>query len=118
MSLAIRDKYRGNYKRYTTGVDRRMLLEDGSHLPIKGTQLDIVVASRKSLLIDDITPFPESNADSLFVSCNQKCMMAVPIINYGRITGVLTLGHMQAGFFNRLDLKRTKSWFNCYLAKI
>lgn len=108
LSLAILDKHRKNLKRFTMGIDRRVFLENGSHLPIEGTQIDTVMSTRKSLLIENAASSMENNIDSLFLSCGQGSLMAIPIINFGRVIAVLTLGRSGPGHFSRRDLMRAE----------
>ncbi|MFH2036751.1 MAG: GAF domain-containing protein [Candidatus Zixiibacteriota bacterium] len=106
ISLAIMDKNQNNFKRFTSGIDKKMLLEDGTRLPIKGTQIETVLNSQKAVFIDDVTPLANPHVEALFLNCNQRSLMAIPIVNSGRVIGVMTLGHSQVGHFKRLDLKR------------
>lgn len=108
LSLAVHDRFRKNMKRYTAGADRRILLESGAGLPVENTQIDTVIASRKYLLIPDVTASSGEKIDSLFLSCGQRSLIAVPIMNHGRVTGVLTLGHPRRGYFNRRALIRAE----------
>ena len=107
-SLAVLDKHRKNLRRYTVGMDRRILLENGACLPIENTQIEAVLANRRGLLIADIGSDSKNNVDSLFASCGQRCLLAVPIINYDRIIAVITLGHPKARFFGRRHQHRAE----------
>ncbi|PKK82889.1 MAG: hypothetical protein CVT49_11300 [candidate division Zixibacteria bacterium HGW-Zixibacteria-1] len=107
-SLAVLDKSRHNMRRYTSGINRRILLEDGVRLPIEGTQIATVINSRQSMLVRDVTRSGNTGLDSLLLSCGQASVMVVPIINYGRVIGCLTLGHSRPGHFTRRALLRTE----------
>jgi len=108
-SLAVLDKARMNMRRYTTGINRRILLEDGVRLPIDNTQIATVIKSHESLLIRDITHSKNTGLDSLFLSCGQSSMIAVPIINHGRVIACMTLGCALPGHFTRRDLLRVET---------
>ncbi len=107
-SLAMLDKHRKNLRRYTIGMDRKVLLESGGCLPIENTQIESVLTSRRSLLIEDIAAGSKNNVDSLFASCGQRSLLAVPIINYGRVIAVITMGHPRASHFNRRHQQRAE----------
>jgi len=108
-SLAVLDKAQLNMKRYTSGINRRILLEDGIRLPIEETQIGAVIRSRQSLLVKDVARSEGIKLDSLFLSCGQLSLMAIPIMNYGRVIGCLTLGNPCAGHFDRRDLLRVET---------
>jgi len=107
-SLAVLDRHNENLRRFTIGMDRKVLLESGSCPPIENSQIETVMANRKSLLIDDIVSDRNMKEDSLFNSCGQRCLLAVPIINYDRVIGVLTVGHPRAGYFRQRHLFRAE----------
>ena len=107
-SLAISDKSPMNMRRFTAGINRRILLEDGAHLPVNDTQIETVMSTGKNIFVNDIRSNKDILIDSLFLSCGQKCLMTVPIINYGRVIGVLTLGHPRPGYFRQQDLVRAE----------
>jgi len=104
LSIAILDRFEKNMRSYTTGLNNRMLLDQGSCMPVDNTQIDKVIDSRKSLLIKNITASGRVGLDSLLLSCGQKSAMAVPIINFGRVIGVMTLGSPRANHFDHRRL--------------
>ncbi len=106
ISLAVMDKSRGSYRRYTVGNDNRILLEDGARIPIKSTHIDKIIKTKRSYLFDDISTVDDENFDPLFSGCDQRSMISAPIINYGRVIGVLTIGHSRASRFMNSDLQR------------
>lgn len=107
-SLAVLDKSRHNMRRYTSGINRRILLEDGVRLPIDGTQIATVMNTQRGMLIRDVSHSENIGLDSLLLSCGQASVVVVPIINYGRVIGCLTLGHSRPGHFTRRALLRVE----------
>nr|MBN2277714.1 GAF domain-containing protein [candidate division Zixibacteria bacterium] len=108
MSLAILDRFSKNMRCFTTGLNSRVLLDQGSHLPIENTQIDEVFSSHRSLIIEDVTSSGGQNIDSLFLSCGQKCLMALPLVSYGRVIAVITLGNSRPNFFSHRLLQRAE----------
>ena len=108
-SLAVLDKARLNMKRYTSGINRRVLLEDGVMLPVEGTQIGTVIGTRQGLLVRDVSVSGGTQIDSLFLSCGQSSLITVPIINYGRVIGCLTLGNPRPGYFSCRDQLRIET---------
>jgi transcriptional regulator with GAF, ATPase, and Fis domain len=107
-SLAVLDKYKKNMRRYTVGKERKVLLEDGTCLPIENTHVGVALDSRKTVLVSDTTAPSTIEVDQLFSSCGQRSVMAIPILNRGRVISVLTLGHPRAGHFRHRDLIRAE----------
>jgi len=103
ISLAILDKQKGNMKKYTAGKNQQVLLESGHTHSIRRTHLETVLRTRRSLLIAD-TVAAETPVDALLLSCNQRCLIAVPIICFDRLSGILTLGTSRPRGFDRVDL--------------
>jgi len=106
-SLAVLDRHRKNLRRYTIGMDRRVLLESGGCLPIENTQIESVLNERRSLLIQDISS-GLTEVDSLLASCGQRSLVALPIINYDRVIAVVTLGHPRVNYFKRRHQHRAE----------
>jgi len=104
LSLSIPEKHRKNVLRYTVGIGGN-LLQDGLTNPFfRNTYIDCVYESRRSMLVDNIEARKDFEADSLLISCGQKNLIVVPLVNYGRTIAVLTLGHSRIGRFTRRDL--------------
>jgi GAF domain-containing protein len=104
LSLAVLDRYRKNMRRFTIGRDGKILLENGSTLPVENTQIDNVIESCRSMIIDDVTLVSDGDVDSLFKSCGLRSLAALPIVNDGRVICTITLGHPAVGHFNRRHL--------------
>jgi transcriptional regulator with GAF, ATPase, and Fis domain len=107
-SLMIPDKHPKNFRRFIAGLNGHILLEGATNPSMQNTYIDAVIDYRRSLLLDTVDNHTEMAVDSLFISCGQKSLIAVPIVNYGRVIAVLTLGHPRSEKFNYLDLTRAE----------
>lgn len=104
LSLSIPEKHRKNVHRYTVGIGGN-LLQDGLTNPFfRNDYIDHVYENRRSILVDNIEARKDYEADSLLISCGQKSLIVVPLVNYGRTIAVVTLGHPRAVRFTRRDL--------------
>jgi transcriptional regulator with GAF, ATPase, and Fis domain len=109
MSLAVADGAAKGMKTYTAGINRRVLLEDGGRMPVENTHVGKVLSSERSLFIADVSSVSDPTVNSLFLSCGQRSLIAVPVTNHGRVIGVLTLGHSMPGHFKNRDLVRVET---------
>ncbi|UCD93905.1 MAG: GAF domain-containing protein, partial [Candidatus Zixiibacteriota bacterium] len=109
MSLAVSDGTGKSMKTYTAGINRRVLLADGGKMQVEDTHVGKVAFDERSLIISDVSATTDPRIDSLFLSCGQSSLIAVPIKNHGRIIGILTLGHAMAGHFKNRDLVRVEA---------
>jgi transcriptional regulator with GAF, ATPase, and Fis domain len=104
LSLTIPEKRQKNLLRYVFGIGGNML-RDGLNNPLfRDDYLERVMESKKGMVVDDIASNSEMEADSLFQSCGQRSLINVPIINYGRVIAVLTVGHSHPHRFAVRDL--------------
>ncbi len=104
ISLTIPEKHRKNILRFTVGIGGNML-QDGLTNPFyRNDYLDLVHEGRRSMLVDNIDSRKDMEADSLLLSCGQKCIMVIPVVNNGRTIAVLILGHPRPARFTRRNL--------------
>ncbi len=107
-SLAVREKYRHNLRRYIAGINGNILLGGVTSPVFQENYIDYLMETRQSLLVENVSGQTAYQADSLFGSCGQKCLMAVPIIGAGSPIGIITLGHPAPGRLGRREQVRTE----------
>ncbi len=99
--MANFDESRGQFRRYAVGINGNVLLDSAVMPDLRSTHFETVLNSGRSLVIDDIGLVEDIAIDSLFLSCAQTSLMAVPIYHGGKISAVVTLGSPRIGTFNR-----------------
>lgn len=100
LCMAMYDESRRNFKRYAVGINGNVLLDLSVMPDVKASHFGEILEKRKSLIIDDIGKIEDVAIDSLFMSCSQKSLMAVPVYHGGEIMAIITLGSPKTGAFN------------------
>ena len=103
-SLAMRDKNRAGWHRYSVGINGNILLDGVKSPSLSETHLKQVLGSRRLLVIDDVNRYEAGAVDSLFASCGQRNLLAIPILSNGEVYAVLTLGHPSPARMRRQDI--------------
>jgi GAF domain-containing protein len=104
LSFAILDKFPQNYRRYTVGINGNVLLDGTNNPPLQNDYIDSVIDTHQSLILPNIDFAEGPQIDTLFISCGQKSLLALPIICLGRPVGAIILGSPQPGRFHRHEM--------------
>ncbi|SYZ73538.1 membrane hypothetical protein [Candidatus Zixiibacteriota bacterium] len=107
-SLAVREKYRHNLRRYIAGINGNVLLGGVTSPVFKENYIDHLFESRQSLAVGDILNRADFRADSLFASCGQRSLLAIPVVGGGAAIGIITLGHPKPGRLGPRELVRAE----------
>lgn len=99
--MAIFDESRRHFRRYSIGINGNVLLDTAVMPDLDSSHFGTILRSGQTLIIDDIDLAEDTPIDSLFLSCAQKSLMAIPVFHGGRITAIVTLGSPTAAAFNR-----------------
>ncbi|MBN2226573.1 MAG: GAF domain-containing protein [candidate division Zixibacteria bacterium] len=108
LSLGLIESGRENVKRFTIGVNASVLLDGVTNPTGASSCFTQVVDQARGLRVADVRNERIENVDSLSLSCGQRSLMAVPVLQGGSVIAVLTLGHRAPNRFSRRDLLRAE----------
>ncbi len=103
-SLAVQEKQRRNLRHYTAGINGSILLGGVTSPGLYENYMEATMTSGQGLIAGDVRVEPNKADYSLFSSCGQRCLLAVPVMVGGHAVAVITLGHPGPGRFGRREL--------------
>lgn len=101
LSIAVIDRTKAGSRRFSVGINGNVLLDNAPLPDLRASHLGEVISSGKRLKLDDIDSVERRPIDSLFLSCGQKSLLAIPVFQSGIITGIISIGSPRKNHFNR-----------------